>query len=67
MNFVVATACIKMKMTLRKHINAATINGAYAMGISNTHGSITIGKKSELYYHQNHSFLLSLPYALGVI
>jgi imidazolonepropionase len=37
MNFVVATACIKMKMTPEEAINA-TINGAYAMGISNTHG-----------------------------
>jgi imidazolonepropionase len=36
MNFVVATACIKMKMTPEEAINA-TINGAYAMGISNTH------------------------------
>ena len=34
MNFVVATACIKMKMTPEEAINAATINGAYAMGIS---------------------------------
>jgi imidazolonepropionase len=33
MNFVVATACIKMKMTPEEAINAATINGAYAMGI----------------------------------
>ena len=41
MNFVVATACIKMKMTPEEAINAATINGAYAMGVSNTHGSIT--------------------------
>ena len=44
MNFVVATACIKMKMTPEEAINAATLNGAYAMGISSTHGSITIGK-----------------------
>ena len=43
MNFVVATACIKMKMTPEEAINAATINGAYAMGISETHGSITKG------------------------
>jgi imidazolonepropionase len=48
MNFVVATACIKMKMTPEEASNAATINGAYAMGISNTHGSITIGKKANL-------------------
>jgi imidazolonepropionase len=44
MNFVVATACIKMRMTPEEAINAATINGAYAMGYE-THGSITIGKK----------------------
>ncbi|HRZ75652.1 MAG TPA: imidazolonepropionase, partial [Flavobacterium sp.] len=43
MNFVVATACIKMKMTPEEAVNAATINGAYAMGVSNTHGSITKG------------------------
>ncbi|MCD8529674.1 MAG: imidazolonepropionase [Flavobacterium sp.] len=48
MNFVVATACIKMKMTPEEAINAATINGAYAMGISETHGSITKGKKANL-------------------
>jgi hypothetical protein len=42
MNFVVATACIKMKMTPEEAINAATME--YAMGISNTHGSITVGK-----------------------
>lgn len=48
MNFVVATACIKMKMTPEEAINAATINGAYAMGISETHGSITTGKRANL-------------------
>jgi imidazolonepropionase len=45
MNFVVATACIKMKLTPEEAINAATINGAYAMGLSETHGSITAGKR----------------------
>ena len=48
MNFVVATACIKMKMTPEEAINAATINGAFAMNISDTHGSITIGKVANL-------------------
>lgn len=47
MNFVVAAAAIKMKMTPAEAINAATINGAYAMNISNTHGSITRGKKAN--------------------
>jgi imidazolonepropionase len=65
MNFVVATACIKMKMTPEEAINAATINGAYAMGISNTHGSITIGKKANLIITKPiHSFY-ELPYSFG--
>ena len=65
MNFVVATACIKMKMTPEEAINAATINGAYAMGISETHGSITKGKKANLIMTKPiHSFY-QLPYEFG--
>ncbi len=65
MNFVVATACIKMKMTPEESINAATINGAYAMGISETHGSITIGKKANFIITKPISSLYQLPYAFG--
>ena len=65
MNFVVATACIKMKMTPEEAINAATINGAYAMGISNTHGSITIGKKANLIITKEIPSYYQLPYAFG--
>jgi imidazolonepropionase len=65
MNFVVATACIKMKMTPEEAINAATINGAYAMGISNTHGSITIGKKANLIITKPIPSYYQLPYAFG--
>lgn len=65
MNFVVATACIKMKMTPEEAINAATINGAYAMGISKTHGSITRGKKANIIITKPiHSFY-QLPYEFG--
>lgn len=65
MNFVVATACIKMQMTPEEAINAATINGAYAMGISTTHGSITIGKKANLIITKPlHSFY-EIPYSFG--
>ncbi|SNB23071.1 Imidazolonepropionase [Flavobacterium psychrophilum] len=68
MNFVVATACIKMKMTPEEAINAATINGAYAMGISQTHGSITKGKSANIiitkplttYYEMAYSFTSNL-------
>lgn len=62
MNFVVATACIKMKMTPEEAINAATLNGAYAMGISKTHGSITIGKKANLIITKSLNSYYELPY-----
>lgn len=65
MNFVVATACIKMKMTPEEAINAATINGAYAMGLSDTHGSITIGKKANLIITKSIPSYYQLPYAFG--
>ena len=65
MNFVVATACIKMKMTPEEAINAATINGAYAMGISETHGSITIGKKANVIITKPIPSYYQLPYAFG--
>lgn len=65
MNFVVATACIKMKMTPEEAINAATINGAYAMGISATHGSITKGKKANILLTQQLTSYYQLPYSFG--
>ena len=65
MNFVVATACIKMKMTPEEAINAATLNGAYAMGISATHGSITVGKKANLNITKPLNSFYELPYNFG--
>lgn len=65
MNFVVSTACIKMKMTPEEAINAATVNGAYAMNISNTHGSITKGKKANLIITKAIPSYAYLPYAFG--
>lgn len=65
MNFVVSTACIKMKMTPEEAINAATINGAYAMGISNQYGSICRGKKANLIITKNIPSYHYLPYAFS--
>lgn len=65
MNFVVATACIKMKMTPEEAINAATVNGAYAMGLQNTHGSITIGKKANIIITKKINSYYELPYSFG--
>lgn len=48
MNFMMSLACVQYKMTPEEVINAATINAAYALGISDTHGSICIGKKASL-------------------
>jgi imidazolonepropionase len=65
MNFVVATACIKMKMTPEEAINVATINGAYAMGISENYGSITKGKKANFIITKPIHSYYQLPYEFG--
>lgn len=52
-------------MTPEEAINAATINGAYAMGVSETHGSITVGKKANLILTKNIPSYYQLPYAFG--
>ena len=65
MNFVVATACIKMKMTPEEAINAATINAAYAMDLSKSHGSITKGKKASIIITKPIESFYQIPYAFG--
>ncbi len=65
MNFVVATACIKMKMTPEEAINAATINGAAAMELSETHGSIAKGKVANLIFTKSIPSYGYLPYSFG--
>jgi imidazolonepropionase len=65
MNFVVATACIKMKMTPEEAINAATLNGAYAMGVSHTHGSITRGKNASFIITKALPSYYQIPYLFG--
>ncbi|CAM1366854.1 imidazolonepropionase [Tenacibaculum xiamenense] len=65
MNFVVATACIKMKMTPEEAINAATINGAYAMNLSDEVGSITKGKKANFIITKEIPSYGFIPYSFG--
>lgn len=65
MNFVVSTACIKMKLTSEEAINAATINGAYAMGISDKVGSITKGKIANLIITKDINSINEIPYSFG--
>ncbi|MFD1316026.1 imidazolonepropionase [Namhaeicola litoreus] len=65
MHFVVASACIKMNMTPEEAINAATMNGAYAMNLSHSHGSISIGKKANLIITKPIPSYHFIPYAFG--
>ena len=65
MNFVVSLACIKMNMTPEEAINAATLNGAYAMDISEEYGSITTGKKANLIITKNMTSYRQIPYHFG--
>ncbi len=63
MKFIMSLATIIMKLTPEEAINASTINSAYAMGISDTHGSICIGKRANIMILKNISSLYFLPYA----
>ncbi len=65
MNFVVSAACIKMKMTPEEAINAATINGAYAMDLSAEMGSITKGKRANFMVTKAIPSYSYLPYSFG--
>jgi len=65
MNLVVSMSCIQMKMLPEEAINAATINGAYAMELQNQVGSITIGKKANLIFTKPIPSLAYLPYSFG--
>jgi imidazolonepropionase len=65
MNLVVSMACIQMKMLPGEAINAATLNGAYAMEVDDEVGSITVGKKANLIFTQPVPSLAYLPYAFG--
>jgi len=65
MNLVVAMSCIQMKMLPEEAINAATINGAYAMELQKEVGSISIGKKANLIFTKPVPSLAYLPYAFG--
>ena len=47
MRMVCSLASIRMKMTPAEAINAATLNGAYAMGLSRDYGSVTLGKAAN--------------------
>ncbi|WP_194768052.1 imidazolonepropionase [Tamlana sp. I1] len=65
MNFVVSAACVKMKLTPEEAINAATLNGAYAMGLEHNVGSITKGKQANLILTKPINSYHFIPYSFG--
>lgn len=65
MNLMLSLACIQMRMTPNEAITAQTINGAAAMELSATHGSITKGKVGSVIITKPVSSLAYLPYSYG--
>jgi imidazolonepropionase len=63
MKFVMSLGCIKMKMFPEEVINAVTINSAYAMGISDTHGSIAKGKIANIFITKPIPSYEFIPYS----
>ena len=63
MKFVMSLACIKLRLLPNEAFNAATINGAYAMGQSKEYGSIAKGKVANFYITKPIPSLDFIPYA----
>jgi len=65
MNFIMSLGCIKLKLLPGEVINAVTINGAYAMGLNESHGSIARGKIANVFITKEIPGYEFIPYAYG--
>ena len=65
LGFVWSLACVKMKMTPEEALNALTINAAYAMDLSDSHGTISLGKRTPILITKEIPNLAYIPYAFG--
>ena len=63
--FVLSLACLKMGLTPEEGINGATINGAYAMELNASHGSIAKGKTANVFITKEIPSVAYLPYSFG--
>ena len=63
MKFMMALAMIKMRLTPETVLNAATVNGAFAMGVASEYGSITPGKKAYLFITKKIPSYEFVPYS----
>ena len=62
MRFIWALGCIRMRLTPAQAFNAITLNSAYAMGVSDTCGSITVGKRADMILTHPGWNLVKIPY-----
>ena len=65
MQLILSMACIMFKMTPEEAINAVTVNGAYAMGVSDMLGSIAVGKKANVFITTPIPSYQFMPYSFG--
>jgi imidazolonepropionase len=65
MKMIMSLGCIRLRMLPEEVINAVTINSAYAMGLSETHGSIAIGKVANVFITKEIPSYEYMPYAFG--
>lgn len=65
MNFLLSLCCVQYRMTPEEAINAATLNSAYAMDLSRTHGSIAVGKQANVFITKEIPGYSFIPYAFG--
>lgn len=63
MRMVMALGSIRMRLTPAESLNATTLNGAYAMGISEEYGSISKGKVANFFLTKPLPSLAFFPYA----
>lgn len=65
MNFMLSLMCVQYKVSPEEAFNAATINSAYAMHLSDTHGSISIGKKANVFITKEIPSYKFIPYSFA--
>ncbi len=65
MPLMMSLACIRMKMSPEEAINAATLNTAYAIDLLASHGSITVGKRANVFISKPIPSIAYFPYAYG--
>lgn len=65
MAFILTLACLQLGMTIEQTLNAATINGAHALGLGREVGSLEVGKKADLVLFDLNDYR-AIPYRFGV-